>query len=138
MTTNINFGIDLGLPPMVGADAPETTTTAAPAPPTSKKFYRGKEEYAPPFYTINIADVEHMPDFEVSGVNGEVLQITRGVDVANIPQAFIDVLKHAKAARQVKKTRNDGTEYFEWVPYPAIPYQIVKGPYMERIEPNKD
>lgn len=100
--------------------------------PFAQKFYKGKEEYAPPFYTINIANVEHLPDFEVVGVNGEVLQIQRGMDVPNIPQAFINVLKNAVASRQVKHVNSDGSEYFTWQPYPAIPYQIVEGPYTNR------
>lgn len=112
--------LDLGLPatPEKGAFA--------------DKFYKGKPEYASPFYTINIAHVEYQPEFEVIGVNGEVLQIRRGEDVSNIPEAFIKVLKNAIASRQVKKMRPDQTEYFEWVPYPAIPYQVVEGPYKDR------
>lgn len=102
------------------------------AVPFAQRFYKGKEEYAPPFYTINIAHVEHLPDYEVIGVNGEVLQIQRGVDVTNIPAAFISVLKNAIASRQVKHINPDGTEYFTWQPFPAIPYQIVEGPYQER------
>lgn len=114
--------LDLGL-----GDAPTTEVF-------EQSFYKGKAEYAPPFYTINIAHVQHMPPFEVIGVNGEVLQITRGEDVPNIPQAFIEVLKNSIASRQIKKVRKDGTEFFEWQPYPAIPYQIVEGPYTKRKE----
>lgn len=106
--------------------------TKAETVPFTEKFYKGKAEYAAPFYTINIANVEHLPDFEVIGVNGEVLQIRRGEDVPNIPQAFVAVLKNAVASRQTKSVSSDGTEYFEWKPYPAIPYQIVEGPYKER------
>lgn len=98
----------------------------------AKEFYKGKPEYAPPFYTLNIAHVEHLPEFEVIGVNGEVIQIQRGEDVPNIPEAFLNVLRNATASRQVKKIRKDGSEYFEWQPYPAIPYQIVEGPYQTR------
>jgi hypothetical protein len=112
--------LDLGL---------DTTEAAAPF---TNKFYKGKPEYAPPFYTINIAHVEYLPEFEVVGVNGEVIQIQRGMDVTNVPQAFIDVLKNAIASRQVKHVNPDGTEYFTWQPYPAIPYQIVEGPYQNR------
>jgi len=100
--------------------------------PFADKFYKGKPEYAPPFYTINVSHVEHLPEYEVIGVNGEVIQIERGMDVANIPQAFVNVLKNAVASRRVKKIAPDKTEYFEWLPYPAIPYQIVAGPYTER------
>ncbi len=106
--------------------------TAEKVPFTANKFYKGKPEYAPPFYTINIAYVEHLPEFEVIGVNGEVLQIRRGEDVPNIPQAFINVLQNAVASRQVKHVNADGTEYFTWQPYPAIPYQKVEGPYQTR------
>lgn len=106
----------------------------AAAAPFAEKFYKGKSEYAGPFFTINIAHVEHLPDFEVIGVNGEVLQIRRGEDVANIPQAFVNVLKNAIASRQVKHVNSDGTEYFTWQPFPAIPYQIVEGPYAARKE----
>jgi len=105
---------------------------AEKVPFTANKFYKGKPEYAPPFYTINIAHVEHLPEFEVIGVNGEVLQIRRGEDVPNIPQAFINVLQNAVASRQVKHVNADGTEYFTWQPYPAIPYQKVEGPYQTR------
>lgn len=122
--------LDLGL----GNDTP---TTAA-APTAAQKFYKGKPEYAPPFYTINIANVEYLPDYEVIGVNGEVLQVQRGIDVPNIPQAFVTVLKNAIASRQVKRVAKDGTEFFEWLPYPAIPYQIVEGPYTERKVPQKE
>jgi hypothetical protein len=115
--------LDLGL----GLDTVPTTETAFEA-----GFYKGKSEYAGPFYTINIAHVEHLPEFETIGVNGEVLQIQRGEDVPNIPKAFVDVLKNAIASRQVKKVRPDQTEFFEWQPYPAIPYQIVEGPYQTR------
>ena len=106
--------------------------TAAPQAPFAEKFYKGKAEYAGPFYTINVAHVEHLPEFEVIGVNGEVLQIQRGVDVPNIPVAFISVLKNAIASRQVKHVNADGTEYFTWQPFPAIQYQLVEGPYQTR------
>lgn len=125
--------LDLGLPGDTAAPA-----TAPSGTPFAAKLYKGKAEYAPPFYTINIANVEYLPDYEVIGVNGEVLQIQRGVDVPNIPKAFINNLKNAIASRQVKKVSKDGTEYFEWLPYPAIPYQIVEGPYMERKIPQKE
>ena len=107
------------------------TAAAAPAP-FVEKFYKGKSEYAGPFYTINIAHVEHLPEFEVIGVNGEVLQIQRGVDVPNIPVAFVNVLKNAIASRQVKHVNQDGTEFFDWQPFPAIQYQLVEGPYQTR------
>ena len=102
----------------------------------AKKLYKGKDEYAPPYFTINIPPhpLEGMPEFEVIGVNGEVIQVARGVDVPNIPQAFINVLKNAIASKQVKHVNKDGSEFFEWIPYPAIPYQLVEGPYMERKE----
>jgi hypothetical protein len=114
-------GLDLGL---------ESPT------PVKAKLYKGKSEYAPPYYTINIPPhpMEGMPEFEVIGVNGEVIQVTRGVDVPNIPAAFINVLKQAVASKQVKHVNKDGSEYFEWIPYPAIPYQLVEGPYTERKE----
>ena len=102
---------------------------------TKHTLYKGKLEYAPPFYTVNIANVEHLPEFEVISVNGEAIQLRRGEDVPNVPHAYIEVLKHAVASRQVTKIRPDGTEYYEWVPYPAIPYQIVEGPYQTRKEP---
>ena len=111
--------LDLGL-----GDAPVTAFAAT--------HYKGKPEYAPPYFTINIASVEHLPDFEVIGVNGEVIQIERGVDVPNIPEAFIKVLKNGIASRQVTRKNTDGTEYREWQPYPAIPYQITEGPYQTR------
>ena len=107
---------------------------AAPKP-AKQPLYKGKLEYAPPYYTVNIAHVEHMPEFEVISVNGEAIQLRRGEDVPNVPHAYIEVLKHAVASRQVTKIRPDGTEYYEWVPYPAIPYQIVEGPYQTRKEP---
>lgn len=113
-------GLDLGL----GNEIP---TQEEP-----KKVYKGKPEYAPPYYTINIPFVEHMPEYEVVGVNGEVLQIQRGEDVPNIPEAFIKNLRTCISARQIKRKRDDGTEYFEWVPYPAIPFQVTDGPYEKR------
>lgn len=105
-------------------------------PKAAQKLYKGKAEYAPPYYTINIPPhpLEGMPEFEVIGVNGEVLQVTRGVDVPNIPVAFINVLKNAIASKQVKHVNRDSSEFFEWVPFPAIPYQLVEGPYTERKE----
>lgn len=112
---SLDLGIDLG---------PETETP--------NTVYKGKPEYAPPYYTINIAFVEHMPEYEVVGVNGEVLQIQRGEDVRNIPEAFIKNLKTCISSRQVKRKRDDGTEYYEWVPYPAIPFQVTEGPYQKR------
>lgn len=108
---------------------PESQAKGKKAPP---KLYKNKIEYAPPFYTINIAFVEHQPEYETISVNGEVLQIQRGVDVPNIPQAYVDVLKTAIASRQVKRIGADRKEFYEWQPYPAIPYQIVEGPYNER------
>ena len=116
------LNLDLGMLPEV----PLATGAAA------KNYYKGKEEYAGPFFTVNIADVEHLPDFEVVSVNGEALQLQRGVDVPNIPIAYINVLKQAIASRQVKLVRADQTEYYEWRPYPAIPFQLVEGPYKER------
>lgn len=97
--------------------------------------YKGKPEYAPPYYTINIAHVEHMPEYEVVGVNGEVLQIQRGVDVPNIPEAFIKTLKNCITSRQVKRKGPDQVEYYEWVPVPAIPFQVIEGPYQTRKDP---
>jgi hypothetical protein len=96
------------------------------------RIHKGKEEYAPPYYTINIASVEGLPEFEVVGVNGEVLQIRRGVDVPNIPECFVKNLRTCMSKRQVTKLDANGKEYNDWVPYPAIPYQIIEGPYMER------
>lgn len=107
---------------------------AAPA----QKYHKGKIEYAGPFYTVNIAFVEHMPDYEVIQVNGEAIQLQRGEDVANIPHAFVQILKTAIASRQVTKRDRDGKQYFEWQPYPAIPYQIVEGPYATRKIPVVD
>jgi len=98
----------------------------------AKKVYKGKPEYAPPYFTVNIAHVEHLPAWETVGVNGEVLQITRGVDVPNIPAAHMHVLKNSIASRQVTIKNNDGTERTEWQPYPSIPFSVVEGPYMER------
>jgi len=119
---DLNLDLDLG------------PTTVPAAEPFSNKFYKGKAEYAGPFYTIQIAFVEYAPEYEVIGVNGEVLQIQRGVDVLNIPEAFIQVLRNAIASRQVKRRNPDQTEYYEWVPYPAIPWQLVEGPYQKRKE----
>ena len=102
--------------------------------PFTEVFYKGKSEYAGPFYTINVAHVDHLPEYEVIGVNGEVLQVRRGEDVPNIPKAFIEVLKNAITSHQVKRVNPDRTEYYEWVPRPAIPYQIVEGPYKNRKE----
>jgi hypothetical protein len=103
-----------------------------PAAPFTAKHYKGKPEYAPPYYTINVANVEHMPDFEVLGVNGEVLQVERGVNVANIPEAFVKMLRNAIASRLITKKNSKGEEFREWQPFPAIPYQIIEGPYQER------
>jgi len=117
--TDLDLGLDLE--PAENAKAPE-----------APKTYKGKIEYAPPYYTINIAFVEHLPEYEVVGVNGEVLQIQRGEDVPNIPEAFIKNLRTCISARQVKRKRDDGSEYDEWVPYPAIPFQVTDGPYTTR------
>ena len=111
---------------------PESQAKGKKAAPSEPKLYRGKAEYAPPYYTINIAFVEHQPEYETISVNGEVLQVQRGVDVPNIPQAYLNVLKNAVASRQVKRVNADRSEYYEWQPYPAVPYQIVEGPYNER------
>ena len=99
---------------------------------STTKYYKGKVEYAGPFYTINIAHVDYLPEYEVIGVNGEVLQIRRGEDVQNITACFVQVLKDAITSHLVTKRNADQTEYHEWVPRPAIPYQIVEGPYQNR------
>lgn len=117
MATELN--IDLGV-----GDIPEK--------PFEAPVYKGKPEYRPPYFTINIAHVDHLPEYEVAGVNGEVLQIQRGIDVPNIPEAFIKNLRSCMSSRQVKKKGPDQVEYYEWVPYPAIPFQVVDGPYNER------
>ena len=98
----------------------------------TQKYHKGKIEYAPPFYTINVQHVEHMPEFEVIGVNGEVIQVARGVDVPNIPQAFINVLRNAITSKMFTKKNPDGSEEHEWRPVAAIPFSVVEGPYMER------
>jgi hypothetical protein len=116
-------GLDLDL---------EQLGTAAAKP--AQKYHKGKIEYAPPFYTINVQHVEHMPEYEVIGVNGEVIQVTRGVDVQNIPQAFVNVLRQAVTSKLFtsKKPDGSGDELHEWKPVAAIPFSIVEGPYQER------
>jgi hypothetical protein len=104
--------------------------TASAAP--TIKYHKGKVEYAPPFYTINIQHVEHLPEYETVSVNGETLQVQRGVDVPNIPQAFLSVLKNAITGKQFTTKQPDGIEVHEWRNVPAIPYSQVEGPYMER------
>jgi hypothetical protein len=125
-------GMNLDLDAMGGV-APDKST-ALGAGTLNRKFYKGKEEYAPPFYTINVQHVEHMPEYEVIGVNGEVLQVQRGIDVPNIPQAFINVLRQAMTSKLFTSKKNDGSgdEVQEWRPVAAIPFSIVDGPYMER------
>ena len=117
--------LDLGIP----EDVPAAQVVPA------QKFHKGRPEYGGPFYTINIAFVEHMPDFEVLQCNGEAIQVQSGEDVPNIPHAFVQILKTAIASRQVTKKDRDGKQYFEWQPYPAIPYQIIEGPYATRKVP---
>ena len=114
-------------------DLDALTDGKAPAAPAIK-YHKGKIEYAPPFYTINIQHVEHMPEYEVIGVNSEVIQVTRGVDVPNIPFAFIGVLKNAITSKLFTSKKSDGSgdELQEWRPVAAIPFSIVEGPYMER------
>jgi hypothetical protein len=116
---------DLGLGVPEKASPKKNEKTPAP-------LHKGKKEYAAPFYTVNIANVEHMPDYEIISVNGEAIQMERGLDIPNIPEAFVSVLRNAIASRQVTRRRSDQTEYAEWVPYPSIPYQIIAGPYNER------
>lgn len=115
-------GLDLNL---------DLGAVAAPAV-AAVKYHKGKIEYAPPFYTINVQHVEHMPEYEVISVNGEAIQVTRGVDVPNIPQAYINVLRQAVTSKLFTKKMPDGTEEQEWRPTAAIPFSIVEGPYMER------
>lgn len=120
---------------MEGADLNLDAIGEVTAPPAqAMKFHKGKIEYAPPFYTINVQHVEHMPEYEVIGVNGEVIQVTRGVDVPNIPQAFVNVLRQAVTSKLFTTKKNDGSgdELQEWRPVAAIPFSIVEGPYMER------
>jgi len=113
-------GLDLNLDLNLGAEVPP------------QKLYNGKSEYAPPYFTINVQHVEHMPEYEVVGVNGEVIQITRGIDVPNIPEAFIKVLKNSITSKMFTKKNPDGSEEHEWRPVAAIPYSVVEGPYHER------
>ncbi|OHD23521.1 MAG: hypothetical protein A2Y38_12220 [Spirochaetes bacterium GWB1_59_5] len=120
---------------MEGADLNLDAIGEVTAPPAqAAKFHKGKIEYAPPFYTINVQHVEHMPEYEVIGVNGEVIQVTRGVDVTNIPQAFVNVLRQAVTSKLFtsKKADGSGDELQAWRPVAAIPFSIVEGPYMER------
>ena len=132
-----NVSLDLGLTEDVftPAVAPAQKSHKGKVETTEPKYHKGKAEYASPFYTINIAFVEGMPEFEVIQVNGEAIQILRGEDVPNIPHAFVQVLKTAIASRQVTKHDRDGRQYYEWQPYPAIPYQIIAGPYATRKIP---
>lgn len=44
--------------------------------------------------TIIIDDVEGMPNFEVLGLNGHVLQIKRGVEV-EVWEEYVEILRHA-------------------------------------------
>jgi len=110
-------------------DLDALTPTAAPA---AQKLHKGKIEYAPPFYTINVQHVEHMPEYEVIGVNGEVIQVTRGIDVPNIPQAFINVLRQAVTSKLFTVKKPDGSEEHEWRPVNAIPFSVIEGPYQVR------
>ena len=110
-------------------DLDALTPTAAPV---AQKLHKGKIEYAPPFYTINVQHVEHMPEYEVIRVNGEVIQVTRGIDVPNIPQAFINVLRQAITSKLFTKKMPDGSEEHEWRPVNAIPFSVVEGPYQTR------
>lgn len=116
---------------MEGLDLDGLTTAAAPA---AQKYHKRKIEYAPPFYTINIQHVEHMPEYEVIGVNGEVIQVARGVDVPNIPEAFVKILRNAVTSKLFtsKKPDGSGDELQEWKPVAAIPFSMIEGPYMER------
>ena len=119
--------IDLGL------------TDEAPAAPVvpAQKYHKGKIEYAGPFYTVNIAHSEHDSPTASHDIqcNGEAIRLFKGEDVPNIPHAFVQILKTAVAARQVTKRDRDGKQYFEWQPYPAVPYQITEGPYATRKIP---
>jgi hypothetical protein len=131
-------GIDLGLglegdteqeapTTLKGKGKPAAVPKAAPV-----KFHRGRPEYAPPFYTINIQHVEGQPEYEVIGVNGEVLQLQRGESVPNIPEAYVNVLRQAITEKLFTRTDSEGKEHHDWKKVSAIPFSIVEGPYQER------
>jgi len=97
---NNEFDLDLGIP----ATAPEPV-----------------EE---PRCTIFIDEVEGQPNYEVVGVNGQVHQIMRGVNV-EVPRSVVEVLRNAVATRFVSVKRSDGVDDLQRSNYSSIPWRLV-------------
>lgn len=64
---------------------------------------KGKKSSAK-LYTIFVDEEENQPNFLTVGVNGKAWQIQRGVDVPNIPEEVIEILRNAVASRLVQTT----------------------------------
>lgn len=70
--------------------------------PVSKKDT--KKPAAKKLYTIFVDEEENQSNFIPVSVNGKAYQIQRGVDVHNVPEEVIEVLRNAVAYRLVQTT----------------------------------
>lgn len=92
--------------------------------PVAKKD--SKKAPAKKLYTIFVDEEENQPNFIPVGVNGKQWQIQRGVDVPNVPEEVVEVLRNAVASRLVQTT-NPVTGLIETreQSFHRIPWRIV-------------
>lgn len=76
-------------------------------------------------YKIVIEEEEGQLNYAVVGVNGDVFQIMRGVEV-EVPESVLEVLEHSKATRLVKETQPDGKQIYVAREYATVPYRVLR------------
>jgi hypothetical protein len=88
------------------------------------KEISGKEKAAEK-WVIVIEEEEGKPNYEVIGVDGNFVQIMRGVEIT-VPYSFVHILENSKASRQVKETDAQGKTYYVSRDYNTIPYRVLR------------
>jgi len=99
------------------------------SPNLNAQFNVGEESEAEPTkpktYKIFIDEVEGLPNFEVVGVNGNITQIQRGVEV-EVSAAVVGALRTAVKAVYVEQfDRDQGKNILVERKQSSIPWRIV-------------
>lgn len=77
-------------------------------------------------YTIYIDEEENELNSVKVGVNGKIWQLKRGVDIPDVPEEVIEVLRNAKATRLVQSTNPiTGLIDSKTQDFHRIPWRIV-------------
>lgn len=77
-------------------------------------------------YTIFIDEEENELNSVKVGVNGKIWQLKRGVDIPDVPEEVIEVLRNAKASRIVQSVNpTTGLIESKTQDFHRIPWRIV-------------